>query len=425
MNQLSALIVDPSASYTHNIAASLKALGWAEERIYVAKKYADAKHIIATKQPDVLITEYSIEGKQGLELVQLMNSQSAAKISVIVSHNNNGASIAEAAEELVDDYIVKPFQGSQISERLKEVIRRKANPTDYIKNIRSGKQMLIEGRMQEAEKYFQSALALEAKPTLAHYYLGYAKLLQTDYPIAVNEFKKGLNIQPLHFKCLTGNFDALFEQKAYASAYHLAPTLLNNYPIGPKRLGNLFISAVFSGHLEDVPKYHSLFLTLDDVTPELRKVFSAALLAAGRFQITRQSVEKAAECFELGIQVLGADVEYIDKSVRALLAVGGKGAQLAVKLLQRFPKGKIGEKEHSALVFLTAAKTQTRQQVIDLGRKLVINKHADAECYQTFLKLLVEDGKMTLAEDTAAKAIRDFPQLRATFNAILEKRAAS
>jgi DNA-binding response OmpR family regulator len=421
MNNLSALVVDYSAAYTHGIVASLKAIGCSEERIFIAKKYADAKSIITAMKPDILITEYLIDGKYGLELVHLLNRQSANKISVVISHDNSGASIAEAAEELVDDYIVKPFHGAQISERLKEVINRKINPSEYIRNIRAGKQMLMEGRFQEAEIQFQSAMPLEKKPTLAHYYLGYSKLIQTNYEVAVGEFKKGLDLKPLHFKCLTGNFDAFFEQRSYAAAYHLAPAILDNYPIGSKRLGHLFIAAVFSGHLEDVPKYYSIFSNLENVTPELRKVFSAALLAAGRFQITRDEIDKAADCFELGIQVVGPNIEYIDKTVRALLNINGKGPQFACKLLQRFPNAKVGEKEHSALVFLTSAKTQTRTEAIKLGRRLVVNGHADAECYRVFLEILVADNQITLAEDVMAKAVRDYPNLRKTFNEIFEK----
>lgn len=421
MTNLSALVVDQSASYTHGIATSLKALGCTDDNIFITKKYTDARDIITTKKPDILITEYSIDGRQGLELVTLLNAQSANKISVIVTHNNSGSSIAEAAEELVDDYIVKPFQGSQISDRLKAIISRKINPTDYIKNIRAGKQMLMEGRFEEAEKQFHSAMTLDKKPTLAHYYLGYSKFVQTDYKPAVDEFMKGLDLQPLHFKCLTGNFDAFFEQKNYLHAYSMVPAILDNYPIGPKRLGNLFIAAVFSGHLEDVAKYYGLFLSLDHVTPELRRVFSAALLAAGRFYIIREELDKATDSFEMGIQVLGPDVDYIDKAVRALLNTSDKGSQFALRLLQRFPKAKIGEKSHSVLVFLTAAKTVSRSQAIDLGRKLVVNKYADADCYLAFLKLLVEDKRFTLAEDVVEKAVREYPALRKKFYDILEK----
>lgn len=420
MNNLSALVVDHSTSYTHGIAASLKALGCAQENIYIAKKYEDARDIIKTKKPDILITESSLNGHQGLELVGLLNSQSASKISVIISHSNSGPAIAEAAEELVDDYIVKPFQGGQISERLRNVIARKVNPTEYIKAIRTGKQFLIDGKLKEAEIQFAAAMMLDKKPTLAHYYLGYTKFIQNNFPIAVDQFRKGLDLQPLHFKCLTGNFDAFFEQKAFGAAYNLAPMILENYPIGPKRLGNLFISAVFAGHLEEIPKFYGRFLALDSVTPELRKVFAAALLAAGRFHINRNEIDKAAECFDLGMQVVGADVEYVDKAIRALLNTKEKGPQHAAKLMQRFPNVKLGGKEHSVLIFLMAVKSQHRPQAIELGRKLVINGYADPECYQALVKLLVEDKKQTLAEDVAAKAVREYPALRKTLYDLLE-----
>lgn len=421
MNNLSALVVDYTTSYTHGIASSLKALGCAEERIYIAKRYDEARDIINTKKPDILITESSLNGHQGLELVGLLNSQSASKISVIISHSNSGPAIAEAAEELVDDYIVKPFQGGQIAERLRTVIARKVNPSEYVKTIRAGKQLLIEGKLQEAEKHFSMATLLEKKPTLAYYYLGYTKFIQNSFTPAVDQFRKGLELQPLHFKCLTGNFDAFFEQKAFTAAYNLSPMILENYPIGPKRLGNLFISAVYAGHLEEIPKFYGRFLGLENVTPELRRVFSAALLAAGRFHINRGEVERAAESFDLGIQVVGADVEYIDKAIRALLNTKDKGPQHAAKLMQRFPNVKIGGKEHSRLIFLTALKSQHRPQAIEIGRKLVINGFADAECYQGLVQLLVEDKKQTLAEDIVSKAVRDYPALRKTLYDILEK----
>ncbi|MGZ3796138.1 MAG: hypothetical protein ACXVB1_07235, partial [Pseudobdellovibrionaceae bacterium] len=211
-------------------------------------------------------------------------------------------------------------------------------------------------------------------------------------------------------------------QKAYDSAYLLTPMILNNYPIGPKRLGNLFIAAVFYGQLDDVPKYYNIFLTLEHIPQELRKVFSAALFAAGRFQISRNEIAKAAECFELGVQVLGPDADYIDKAIRVLLKVKDKGQPHATKLLQRFPNSKLGGKEHTILSFLTHLKTQPVSQVIEQGRHLVNKGFADLESYQALVKLLVEEKKFTLAEDITAKAVRDYPELRKELYELLESK---
>jgi hypothetical protein len=128
-----------------------------------------------------------------------------------------------------------------------------------------------------------------------------------------------LNLQPLHYKCLIGEFDGFFDQKKYAEAYKLVPTIRENFPLSPYRLGNVFISAVYSYNLQDIPTFYSIFQKLDDRPPELVKLFSAALLTAGRFYIKSKDVQKAGECFDLGIMVTGPSIPYIDTIVRELL----------------------------------------------------------------------------------------------------------
>jgi tetratricopeptide (TPR) repeat protein len=301
------------------------------------------------------------------------------------------------------------------------LIRKKLNPSDYIQSIRDGKQMLIEGRLQDAEHKFTDALIKENKPTLAHYYLGYTKFIGKNLSVATEEFIKGLRLQPLHYKCLTGKFDAFFEQRSYDEAYKVATTIIDNYPIGPKRLANLFISAVFSGQLDAVPEYFRLFAQLDHKTPELRKVFAAALFTAGRSQLNRQDTGKAVECFELGIQVIGPDPEYLTKVVKVLLKTDATGIRHASRLLQQFPNTQIGTKAYESLQFLVQSKLVPVSELIERGRKLSANGRLDAECYEVFVKILLESRKITLAEDITAKALREYPELRPTLTELYEK----
>ena len=428
MNHLSALIVDGSPSYAQTVACCLKDLGLAHDKIFITRKYDGALDLLKSKKPQLLITEFSIDGKYGLQLINQHTSHSPSNISVIMTHNNSSTSIAEAAEELVDDYIVKPFQSGNLQERLRSLINRKLNPTDYIKSIRDGKQMLLEGRFDDAEENFQTATRLENRPTLAYYYLGYTNFMDNKFNVAAGEFAKGLSIQPLHYKCLTGKFDTLFEQHSYEDAHSIASTIIENYPIGPKRLGQLFISAVFSGKLDVVPEYYKLFTQLDHKPNELRRVFSAALFTAGRSQINRNDLSKAIECFELGIQVVGPDIEYLTKIVKVLLKTDSAGHRQAARILNLFPNLKVGSREFNILQFQVNAKLLPVAQVIEQGRKFVANRQFDEECYAEFIKILIADNKIVLAEDIAGKALREYPTMRETLNKLLEsseKNAAS
>ncbi|HEY8269409.1 MAG TPA: hypothetical protein VIG33_00860, partial [Pseudobdellovibrionaceae bacterium] len=51
--------------------------------------------------------------------------------------------------------------------------------------------------------------------------------------------------------------------------------------------------------------------------------------------------------------------------------------------------------------------------------------YADAECYHSLVKILVEDNKLTLAEDITAKAVRDYPHLRKDLYELLEPKDQS
>lgn len=410
MKNLTALIVDSSPSYTNLITAALLEIGLQQDNIFTTKRYVGAREYLTDNKPGLLITEFQIDSKFGLELVALHTTNNPNNISIIMTHNNSSSSIAEAAEELVDDYIVKPFQSGMLANRLRNLIDRKLNPSEYIKHIREGKQALFDGELKDAEHKFAAALQHQEKPTLAHYYLGYTKFKETEYQFANDEFVKGLEMQPLHYRCLTGKFDTLYEQKDYNNAYTVANTIVENYPIGPKRLGQLFISAVFAGKLDEVPHYFQLFAQLDHKTQELRQIFSAALFTAGRSNLNNKALGKAVECFELGIQVLGADSDYISKVVKVLLRGDAQAVHQAARFLQQFPANKVGSKEYENLYFLFNCKTLPLSKVIDQGRKMAAQNRMDAESYETFIRLLISDNKTVLAEDIIERYQRAFPK---------------
>ncbi|WP_413575254.1 response regulator [Bdellovibrio sp. HCB290] len=410
MKNLTALIVDNSTSFANLATAALLEIGLQPANIFTTKRYLGAQEYLAEKKPNLLITEFMVDSKFGLELVAMHAANSADNISIIMTHNNSTSAIAEAAEELVDDYIVKPIQSGALASRLLHLIERKLNPSEYIKQIRAGKQALFDGHLADAHHKFTAALKHQEKPTLAHYYLGYTKFKATEYQFANDEYVKGLKIQPLHYRCLTGKFDTYFEQKDYGNAYTVANTIIDNYPIGPKRLGQLFIAAVFSGKLDQVPHFFQLFARLDHKTAELRHVFSAALFTAGRSNLNNKALQKAVECFELGIQVVGADVQYITKIVKALLREDIQTASQAARFIQQFPSSQIGSKEYENLHFQFNCRTMPLAKILDQGRRMAAQNRMDEESYQMFISLLTKENKTVLAEDIMAKYQSAFPK---------------
>ena len=414
------LVVEPSATFSQTVISVLHDIGAPHESVFYAKRYEDAMQIIEKVKPKILLTEYFVGAKFGLALIdrQAEIYDDSTKLALLLTHNGSASAVAEAAEEHVDAYILKPFSMGELRERLTSVFFRKISPSEYVRRIREGKRLLKAKEFEKAAEEFSSAKYLDAKPALAHYYLGYTSYLQNKFLEAVSEFKKGLAFQPLHYKCLLGEFDSLFEQKKYKEAYQLVPTIKDNFPISPQRLGSIFISAVFSYNLQDVTTFYELFSRLDHRPPQLSRIFSAALLTAGKFFVKSNHLEKANECFAMGVSVAGPDVAYIDSVIRELLKLGA--ARLALGFLSKFPRDQFGLKSYSQLGFLIDQYLLPRQEVIERGRKLVAQGYADSESYRCLVRILLEEDRKTLAEDVVTKAVRDFPDLRKELYDLIE-----
>jgi len=416
------LIVDPSASFGQTLVGTLMEMGAPTQKVLYSKKYEDAQRIIQEYKPQILITEYFIGQKFGLSLIdqQAKAVGETAKVSILITHNSASSAIAEAAEEQVDDYILKPFSMGQMKERLSAVIKRKMNPTSYSLKIRSGKKLLRDKQFEKAELEFLEAKKLTDKPTLAHYYVGYSKYLQKSFTTALDEFRGGRKLQPLHFKCLIGEFDSNFEQKKYEDAFQLIPTIMENYPISPKRLGSIIIATVFSNHHDQIPKYFEIFKLLDHKPPELMKVFSAGLMTAGKYQVKMNNQEKAVACFEMGVSVIGADVSYLDQVIRELLKIGA--AEQAAQFLSKFPSTEFGSASYLRLGFLIDRFLLPAHQVIEKGKKLVSLGYACSDSFLTLIDLALANNKIVLAEDIAAKAVLTHPDLRSKIYKKIEDR---
>lgn len=414
------LIVEPSVPFAQTLIELLKEARVPEKNIFHVRGYEEAASVIETKKPKVLITEYAVGTTNGISLVplQMKNHDESVKVATLITHDSTSTTIAEAAEEHVDAYILKPFSLGDFGGRLNKVIQAKLTPSPFEEKIKSGKALLKNSEFELAALEFREAIRIKEKSPLGYYYVGQVLHSQKAMSEASGEYRKGLQINPFHYKCLLGEFDSHFEQGDYVNAYGVAKKIASNFPISPKRLGNIFISLVFSHHFEDITSYFQMYRDLDFRPKELTKIFGAALSTAGKYNLARNQIAKGNECFAMGVSVVGPDVSYLETVIRELLKV--KAPDMAKNYLSLFPSLEVGKKTHSQMSFLIDIQTVgDRDIIIESGKKLVTQGFADRESYRQLIQYLVDLNKVVLAEDIAGKAVRDFPELREELYAVI------
>jgi DNA-binding NarL/FixJ family response regulator len=391
------LIVEPSQSFAFAIQTALQQMGIPHSQFYIARRIQDAKRIISERRPKLLITEFAIDGAYAMDLIEMQSKQYEPKdrISFINTLHGSDSAVAEASEGEVDGYLLKPFAMNVFQQKIELILSQKINPSEYLTKINVGKRFFLNQEFEKAAIEFIGAKPLNDKPALACFHAGQTYQALGDTSKALEEYQEGRFYQPLHYRCLIGEFEAHLAVKNYPEAYSLVEPIKKNYPITSSRLGNFFVAAVFTNHFNDLPTFYDLFTRLEIRTPELVKISSIALLTAGRFFIKENKPARALEYFDMGFMIAGRNFEFLEKAVNELLKV--KAGEQAQALLYKASSSDIGKAPYLILEYKVGQLTFTDDEMVVKGQVLLEHGLGTPAVYASMVKAMAKQGREIFA----------------------------
>lgn len=415
------LICDPSTSFSSVIQQTMLGLGARADQIVKEPDFYKARHFIESERPEIIISEYHLGKGFGLELAEIQAKQFSSlpdRIFILVTGNASDSAVAEAAEEEIDGYVLKPFNLKQLQDTFHGVMERKRNPSKYITQIQDGKKKLEEKEYKGARDTFKEAKSLDGKPSLACYYEGFSlKKLNTPSE-ALECYREGRAFNPLHYKCLHGEFDILFEQKKQQEAYEVIKIIKNNYPVSPGTLSKMFLLAIYTYNYKDIANYYDLFTSLDRRSDQLVKIVMEALYSAGRFCVKSKDLDSAIDFFKKGVAVAQRDKDYLKRVIHSLLMENNIKA--SEEFLMMFLPDDRETSEFLQLDFEIAKIGSTEIQILERGKKVISAGKANESIYRDIVKVLVRMNKQTFAEEIIFKSSKEFPDLKHELYKILE-----
>ena len=114
------LVVDDEPQITRVLRTSLQGHG---HEVQVAHDGAAALEIFLKRQPELVITDLSMPGMDGIELTREIRARAQTPVIVLSVRNQDSAKIA-ALDEGADDYITKPFSIQELLARVRVQMRR-------------------------------------------------------------------------------------------------------------------------------------------------------------------------------------------------------------------------------------------------------------------------------------------------------------
>ena len=170
IHQAKALIVDANATSRSVLAAQLRDLG--VQQVRQISRVQDARLALEDGSYDIVLCEMTFEGApmSGQDLLDELRREQLLPFStvfILVTGEASYSQVLEAAEATVDGYLVKPYSGLVLADRLSEVRRRKRTLKHIYAAIQSRDfahaAELAEARFTTREAYWSFAAQVAAE----------------------------------------------------------------------------------------------------------------------------------------------------------------------------------------------------------------------------------------------------------------------
>ena len=396
------LIADTVSSARVTLATHLVSLGASRAKMSLTSTFEEAQAIIQQMKPKIIFCDYMLGKKSGLDLLQEQkqiyeSSKIKDTLFVLVTGSASQSAVARAAEEDVDTFIIKPYTIKRFEKSFSDAVIAKLRPDEYHRKISEGKELMVAGKIAQASAVFTDAMKLDPSPTLACFYLAQASIIKEALTSAKEKYQKGLSYSGIHYKCLIGLYDLLYEQKKFTEAYELVKRIARYFPANPKRLAAVLRLAVTTGNYVDVPDYYDLFIALDERPEELTRHMCSAMAVAGKHALGRREKDKAVDIFDKLTVSCAGRTNYLRYAVESF--VEREHYKEAQKVLKRFDPTTHASDDYQIASLLVASGTKPAGEVLNQGQLILKQGIQSEDMYRVLIRLAREQKLNHMADE--------------------------
>lgn len=422
LSQTKAFIVDTSPASRARLMKTLVDMGAKPHHIQTFCSYEEAESRIS-EMPQIVISEYRLKDKSGFDLLQTFRKFKGNERSlfVLITANSSQSLVAQAAEEDIDAYILKPYTQDSLKSALMMAAMAKFFPSDYALKIDEGKKLLFAGKASEAKALFSAAMELHDKPALACFYYGQAELMENSLTGAESMYTEGLSYNKIHYKCLTHLFDLLFNLNRFEEAYEVVKQIATYFPANPKRLSTVLRLAIMTDNFKDIESYYELFTSIENRTDELVRYICAAMITCGRYYLIHNYPDRALKLFERVKTTAAGREKYLLYVIQNLVEFSLD--EEAPLYLERFAGEAYKTREYKIAEFLTRTKSLAAVEVVNRAKKLIADKHISYCVYYVYIRALLVQKKQGEAQSALEEASFLYPDKEFVFKKLFKAKA--
>ncbi len=285
------LVVDDMTNMRRTIRNMLRYIGYefideANDGDACIKKMRDF-------QPDFLILDWNMPRMAGIEVVQkTREGQQFANIPILmITAEVEESQIAQAAENDIDGYIIKPFVALTLESKIASILERRNAPTEFDKLIQEGISLKNQEEYEKALELLEKALEISPKSARVRQFIGETYKKMGNIEKAEETLQEAVEINPQYIKVHQSLGDLYQEVGDKEKALESFEKAIKISPHNAKRqttLGQMYLE---SGDVEQAEKAFEKAVEAEPNNPDIKTNIGEIFLERGH-------AEKAAIVFK-------------------------------------------------------------------------------------------------------------------------------
>ena len=164
INEMTVLIVDDMVSMCKSIHSMMRVIGYGRNVLF-AYNGKEALNILQKEPIDLVLLDYNMPVMSGGEVIShIREDRNLRDLPVImVTAQAYQDYVAEAAESVIDAYILKPFTIKVLEDKISFVIEKANNPPPMVEHLKNAMNLDDEGDIDGAIR--EAKLAMKAEPS--------------------------------------------------------------------------------------------------------------------------------------------------------------------------------------------------------------------------------------------------------------------